>query len=628
MEENKREFKILDDRTHVLSRPGMYVGSTTMTKRDTWILDTNTKTFSFKEISYVPALAKCIDEIIDNSLDVAIETDFKQISKISVEVSDTWFRVIDDGTGIPVMPPKTPDPKNRLCPEIAWTVKQAGTSFSENRKGVSANGVGSTCVNIFSKKFVGISDDGKKKQKVICTDNMANIKTSKPSASSGKSGVDVYVEPDLQRFGLDKITDFHKSLVYQRLVNLAFCFPKLKFYFNKKHINVNEKHFAKMFSDNTVIASSKNTTILVFPNEYDEFKQYSYVNGLNCIRGGTQVDYICTEICNRIREKLVKKYKNIRPGDIKNRLCLVVFMTNFQNAQFDAQTKEMISNSVSDIKKHINDEIDFDAYAKQILKNREIIDPIVETFKIKEEIKTKHDLKQSKKEKVRSDKYMPPIGEKKYLALCEGASAMSGISGCVGRQGIGYYACRGLAINAYNSSLQKLSSNQEFKDIMNILDLDITKDTKTKTISFDKIMLTADSDTDSNHICAMFLGWFARFSPNLFEEGKICRLITPLIIIQDNKGKIVKYFLSLSEFKEYEKSDKKVQGKITYLKGLGSWERADLQYLIDTYGFENFVFEYKMDEEGQVYLQNWLVDDNVDRRKTYIKDFDFDINAV
>ena len=97
-----------------------------------------------------------------------------------------------------------------------------------------------------------------------------------------------------------------------------------------------------------MFVSSDNATIVVFPNEYDEFKQYSYVNGLNCIRGGTQVDYVAGEICNRIRDKLVKKYKSIRPGDVKNRLCLVVFLTDFSNAQFDAQTKELLSNSVAE----------------------------------------------------------------------------------------------------------------------------------------------------------------------------------------------------------------------------------------------------------------------------------------
>lgn len=627
-EQSKREFKILDDRSHVLLRPGMYIGSIAMTDRKQWLLDLKKNTYSFKVVSYVPGLTKCIDEIIDNCIDVAIDSDFQKISKVSVEVSDTWFHVIDDGPGIPVIPPKTPDLKNRLCPEIAWTVKQAGTSFSENRKGPSANGVGSTCVNIFSKKFIGVSDDGKKRQQVECSDNMANIKASKPIPSSGKTGVDVYVEPDLVRFGIEKITDEHKALVYQRLVNLAICFPKLKFYFNKQQIKVNEKNFAKMFSENAMVVSSDNTTIVVFPNEYDEFKQYSYVNGLNCIRGGTQVDYVSAEICNRIRDKLIKKYKNIRPGDIKNKICLVVFLTDFKNAQFDAQTKELLSNSLTDIKHHIENEIDFNAFVKQILKNEAIINPIVETFKIKEELKSRQEIKQSKKVKVKSDKYMSSTGSKKYFLICEGLSARGGLSSALGRNGYAFYAARGVPLNAYDAKIQAISANQELKDISNILELDIFGKNDSKKISFDKIVFANDADNDGIFIASQYIGWFTRFAPNLFDEHKIARLITPLAVLRDKKDKIVKYFYSLKDFKDFEAKNDLSKFKIEYYKGLGSWGKDSFIELFDTHGFEYFLQDLKLDEEGKIYVDDWLSGEKVEKRKQYLREYTLDIEMM
>ena len=81
-----------------------------------------------------------------------------------------------------------------------------------------------------------------------------------------------------------------------------------------------------------------------------------------------------------------------------------------------------------------------------------------------------------------------------YLALCEGASAMSGISACLGRNSIGYYAMRGLPLNAYDSSMQKIVANQELKDILNILGLDISKSESRKTIDFERILITTDAD--------------------------------------------------------------------------------------------------------------------------------------
>ena len=69
---------------------------------------------------------------------------------------------------------------------------------------------------------------------------------------------------------------------------------------------------------------------------------------------------------------------------------------------------------------------------------------------------------------------MSPIGENKYLALVEGNSAASGLQATIGRENMGYFACRGLPINAYSQSIQKIVQNEEFKTIMSILDLDVS----------------------------------------------------------------------------------------------------------------------------------------------------------
>lgn len=186
-----------------------------------------------------------------------------------------------------------------------------------------------------------------------------------------------------------------------------------------------------MFSDNAILQSVDNATICIYPNEYDEFKQYSCVNGVDTIRGGSHVDFIVNEICSRVRNKLVKKYKTIRPGDIKNKICVSVLLTNFTNPKFDSQTKECLVNNNHDIIEHLNQNFDFDDIAKKILKSESIIDPIIETFKLKQQIKTKLQLKQINKNKVKIDasKYVPPIGnEYNYFCIAEGASASGGLS--------------------------------------------------------------------------------------------------------------------------------------------------------------------------------------------------------
>lgn len=495
---NNRDFKVLSDREHVLCRPGMYLGAVSLTAKEQWIYNKETGKFQYATVNIVPALLKCASELIDNSIDVAIDTNFKFATKIKVKVDATSIEVEDDGIGIPCVPPEngtSKDPEH-TCACLAWTKLKSGTSFDDNRVKIGTNGVGSSCVNVFSKRFTGYSDDGKRKQKIDCKDNMSKINASAVTASSGKSGVTVYCEPDLARFGMKEIDQTHIDLIYQRLVNLSICYPKIKFIFNGERINVNEKKFAQMFSENAIIDSIDNTTVCVFPNEYDEFRFYACVNGIDTVRGGIHVDNITMEIANRVRDKLVKKYKSIRPGDIKNKLGIAIVLTNFMNPQFDSQTKESLANSNADILKHLDNKFDFDKLAKLVLKSEAIIDPIIETFKIKEELKAHQELKKVKKVKIRSEKYMTPKDGTgtKYLALCEGASAMSGISSCLGNDGIGYYAMRGLPLNAYDSSMQKIVANQELKDIINVLGLDIAKSHEKKTIDFDKVLIATDND--------------------------------------------------------------------------------------------------------------------------------------
>ena len=623
----KREFKVLTDVEHVLLRPNMYIGGVNLAEKEQWLYDRAAGRFRFGPVKYVPALVKCASELIDNAIDVAIDTNFEKATKIQVTVDDKSIEVVDNGIGIPCEPPKNSPDEKRTCAEIAWTTLKSGTSFGENRNKIGTNGVGSSCVNVFSKLFVGESDDGRRSQTITCRNNLSEIKAGRVCKSSGRPGVRVYCEPDLERFGLERIDDVHRDLIYQRLVNLAISYPKIKFTFNKERIDAAGKKIPAMFSDDCVMQSGPNFTVCVFPNEHDEFKFYSYVNGIDMAKGGTHVDYISYELTSRIRDKLIKKYKSIRPGDVKNKLSLVVFFTGFANPEFDSQTKESLSNSQGDITRHLDGKLDFDAFAKAVLKNEAIIGPVIETFKIKEELKARKELKAVKKVKVRSDKYMGPIGPRMYLALCEGASAMSGISSCLGRDGIGYYAMRGVPLNAYDSSMQKIVANQELKDILNILGLDISHSEGRKAIDFERVLITTDADADGNHITAMLIGWFCKFAPNLFDEGRICKLVTPLIVVKDQKDKMVQWFFNVQDFKAWEAKNPGHRYKVVYLKGLGSWAREDLVELIEKNGLQSFILEFKLDDEGRVYVDDWLGPD-AEKRKKYLREYSFDINQA
>lgn len=622
-----REFKILTDIEHVILRPNMYLGGINLSEKEQWIYDKESGKFSYGTVKYVPALVKCASELIDNSIDVAIDTNFEKATKIQVNVDSKSIEVIDNGIGIPCEPPKNKPDEKRTCAEIAWTTLKSGTSFGDNRNKIGTNGVGSSCVNVFSSLFIGESDDGKRKQTITCKNNLSEIKAGKVSKSSGKAGVRVYCEPDLKRFGLEAIDEVHKNLIYQRIINLAISYPKIKFSFNKEKISVNEKKLSSMFSDDCIVESGENFTICIFPNESDEFKFYTYVNGIDIRKGGTHIDYIAYELTSRVRDKLIKKYKNIKPADIKNKISLVVFFTNFANPEFDSQTKESLSNSQGDISKHLDGKLDFDKLAKQILKNEAIIGPVIDMFKLKEELKARQELKGIKKVKVKSDKYFPGIGKKKYLFLVEGLSAGGGLMKCFGRDEKFFYCLKGLVLNVFDSTIQRIAANQEVKDILNILNIDLTKKDDIQHVEFEKIVIATDADIDGINIGSMLFGWWYKLCPELYKQHKVYKLNTPVVMLKDNKDDVKKWFFNLDDFRKWEQANKNSKLKVIYLKGLGSLESKDLDYIISQQGFESLLEEYFLDEESAKYIDDWL-GSNSEPRKKYIKDFKLDINRI
>ena len=228
----KQVIKRLTDREHILKRTGMYMGSPTAVEEDLYIFDG--QDFKKKNIRYVPALIKMINEIIDNSVDEAIRTKFKFGNKIEVFMEELNFKVIDNGRGIPVI--KEAD--NEYFPKIAWGYARAGSNFEndEERDTIGANGVGSFGTNVLSSYFKGISRDSKKE--IICEwKNNADSESYKESIkASKKRGVEIYSEPDFKLFDIKKIRITDIEIIKSRLAMLKLTYPEIKFFLNGEEI--------------------------------------------------------------------------------------------------------------------------------------------------------------------------------------------------------------------------------------------------------------------------------------------------------------------------------------------------------------------------------------------------------
>lgn len=594
-------IKKLTEREHIIARPSMYIGAIDLTKTNEYVFEDDK--IQYKEVQYVPGLIKIINEIIDNSVDVAIKTNFKSSNEISVKITADTVEVQDNGTGIPVI--KGSD--GHYMAELAWGHARAGSNFDDdaNRTQIGMNGVGSFATNCFSKKFVGKTDDGKKSYTITFKDNAASF-TDKEEPSKKETGVNVKFWPDLEKFGLTQIDDVHMNVIKQRLINLSMSFPDISFKFNGKKINVNSfKKYVALFNENFELYETEDYRFAILPNAEDDFCQFSYVNGLKIPDGGTHIDILSNQIVSRLRDKLIRKFKDIKPGDIKNKLMIIAFLKNVKNTKFNSQSKEKITNGAAEINEYFG-EIPYDNIVNKIFRNTAIIDPITEVYRIKEEFKKRQELKGLQKtvKKIKSDKYLPSIGIKKYLLLVEGESALGGLSPVLGRKECGYYILKGKPLNAYSAQQKKFTENKELSELYKII----------QNEDYQYIIYATDQDLDGYHIRGLLTGFFVRYLPEL--KGKIGMLQTPVIGIT-KKDQLTSWHYNLSD-------DIKLKSGETanYMKGLGSWDVEDLKLVVQKDGLSKMINIIEFDNDK--IIDEWLGDDSEPRKK-YILSNDFSI---
>ena len=98
-----KKYVKLDPREHVLTRPGMYIGSLDADDIDTWIYNDG---MEYKNISYISGLYKIYDEIVVNALDHVVRCkDMKKPVKdirVNIDKKDGTIEVYNSGEGVEV----------------------------------------------------------------------------------------------------------------------------------------------------------------------------------------------------------------------------------------------------------------------------------------------------------------------------------------------------------------------------------------------------------------------------------------------------------------------------------------------------------------------------------------------
>ncbi len=83
---------------------------------------------------------------------------------------------------------------------------------------------------------------------------------------------------------------------------------------------------------------------------------------------------------------------------------------------------------------------------------------------------------------------------------------------------------------------------------------------------------------DGDAIAALLFNFFNRFWPELFREGKVFKVLTPLVVAK--KGKSTEYFYTNEDYRNWESITDIKKWDIEYKKGLASLEDDQYEEII------------------------------------------------
>lgn len=605
----EKRYKKLSDIEHVLLRPGMYVGSIKPHETEGYLF--NDQKFALESYTYNPGFLKLFDEIISNSVDEHKRNPKLNSIKVTVDTDAGRITIWDNG-GIPVQIHKE---YKEWVPELIFSSLKTGSNFddSEQRVVAGTNGVGSTLTNIFSKEFTIKTCDGKKCFEQQFTNNM-NKKT-KPKITTRKTGfTEISFTPDFDRFGMKGIDEISFQLMRKRCMDLSACNSKLSIEFNGEDFKYRKfKDYVSLYQEEFFYEETADWKIAFAPSD-NGFQHVSFVNGVETKDGGTHVDYISWQVTTWLREHIKKKHKvDVKPSELRNHLFIFIDCTVI-NSSFSSQTKEKL---ITEYKEFGTAHEVSEGILKKVFKS-EIVESILDWIERKKLAEERKQLRQLNK-KISSIKVVKLIDAKSKinrdkctLSIFEGDSASSAFRQYRNPQWQGAFPLRGKFINVMELPNTKVASNKEVQSLLAAIGLKLGEEPK--NLRYGKILIYTDQDHDGMSIAGLLLNFFAKYWPELFEEGRICKVETPLVVAK--KGKSTEVFYSEREFQTWLQKTKNVKSwDVEYKKGLAALENIEYKDIIQS----PKIFTFMKGKEFNDTFDSWFAGDSMPRKKKILE---------
>jgi DNA topoisomerase-2 len=307
---------------------------------------------------------------------------------------------------------------------------------------------------------------------------------------------------------------------------------------------------------------------------------------------------------------MIKKKHNVevKPSDIKNYLYIFIDC-NIINSSFSSQTKEKLITEPKDFKtKHeVTDKI-----AKLVFKS-DIIQSVLDWVEKKALAQERAEMRklnsQLDKSKVANLIDAQRKGDRGIciLGIYEGMSALSAVRKFRDTQTMGAYPLRGKFLNVSELSNSEVIANKEVKGLMGSLGLKLGEEPT--GLRYGRIYLYVDADPDGNSIAGQLINFFNKYWPELFEQGRIYKVMTPLVVAR--KGSTINNFYTQAEFDAWLSKNNPKSWSIEYKKGLAALEDDEYHEIIKN----PYVVQLKNDHTTKDSLNAWFGSDSQPRKE-------------
>jgi DNA topoisomerase II len=601
------QYQMISHLEHIIKRPDTYIGSTQRTERQMWVFNSEQESMEFREISYVPGLYKIFDEILVNAADNKQNDKNMDEMKVTIDREQGEISVWNNGRGIPI---EIHSKQKIYVPEMVFGNLLSSSNYDDDQQKVTGgrNGYGAKLCNIFSTEFTLETADARKKKKYkqTWTNNMSTKGDAKIIDFNGDDFTKVTFKPDFAKFGMTGLDDDFEALAKRRVYDLAGTCKGIAVRLNSARVPVrNFKKYMEMYTKaikkerGEEAANDRSDIILENPHARWEigfavsdgsFQQVSFVNSIATTSGGTHVNYISDQICNKLADHLKKRNKGgpaLKINQIRNHIFLFV-NCQIVNPAFTSQTKEQLTTKSSQFGSTCTIS---DKFMKAI-QSTDVITNILSFLEKKaDQILKKSDGNRrsriSNPKLIDANKAGTKEGYLCTLILTEGDSAKGlAVAGraVVGADLFGVFPLRGKLLNVRDASIDQISKNAEIQNIKNFMGLQHKKEyTDRKGLRYGHLMIMTDQDHDGSHIKGLLINFLQVSFPSLLKlPGFLLEFITP--IVRTWKGSISKpidmhTFYTMPEYEDFKEKHKHESKKWDnkYFKGLGTSSTEDAQ---------------------------------------------------